>query len=1187
LLATLQGHQGSVTNAQFSPDGKRIVTASEDKTARLWETKNGGLLATLQGHQGSVTNAQFSPDGKRIVTASEDKTARLWGTDSGWFLTNLQGHGGSVTNAQFSPDGKGIVTASKDKTARVWETHPLQVSDLKNAKTGEIKWPGISLESGQHENDQLSLIDVPWGCLKQIIPTGEDLRFLTHVRITQESTGKPGEDELAVVMGSRLPKRGSISCVHLVSIEGRFKYEGNQIVFDHQGAQDGDAIRLVSLKSWRFTCADEKYSFTGLLENLDPFKNPDPSKRSSISLRLPDPEPAGADPSILAVAKDYLAMGCVPLPHAMRQGNKTVSWYRGPLVPGNNTTKEFPLPIRSADELVYYDDEYGMFDVSYAAAWELGRLLALQSKSLAINLYRWKRSHAWEIRDADTQLTHLHFDGPTADLELPEAVSSWFENLTLLEGVPFHYLVPDDRMLPAESIRFFQIDPIWMECLVDGAFSIGRVLQSDHKQDQWHKKKKFLFEINPADCVSDLDKKSVSPKLEQKFNQAQIDGTKIELSKERCTIESREWLISNGQQKFKLIKCENNQIDVCLSADTKFLFSIRGGFEIDLNAKKLSIELRQAFAQRKQALLHDGSISVVGWFITDNEHQRHYLVEKEKEVVKVYRDYKLSLLRMAGLLEHPSGFLIRSDVVAGWPGLQVDGYDESIDSEDFFPEKTFLFQIDLSDPSKRTISAELDEKRISAELGRKFKAINIELSNDRCAVENQQWLISNEFKLIKRENSQIDVCVAADTKFLFSIDGALETDLNAAIDSGKLSTELRQAFKEQKQELSENSPVSVVSWFITDNEHQKHYLIQKENNILQVYREYKLPLLRMTRLSANVLICLFEGIVKTVDLHLKPETLHCGVDKSGGDQDSFSKKLKELKLTETSASFKTPDIGGNVTVSVQNSQWIARGSTILIQGAGAYMVISVPSTTSITVQNLGSTGNVPPNTQINAGAHVRARERKLAETSASFKTPDIGSNVTVSVQNSQWIAPSSTILIEGAGAYMVISVPSTTSITVQNLGSTGNVPPDTQINAGAHVRPRDTIHVPLRKLAETSASFMTPGIGSNVTVSVQNSQWIARGSTILIEGAGAYMVISVPSTTSITVQNPVQNLDLTGNVPPNTRINAGAHVRARRVIDVGELAKIIQAAKAQEFSAADFTLEMIKGAEKVRFCFTK
>jgi hypothetical protein len=170
---------------------------------------------------------------------------------------------------------------------------------------------------------------------------------------------------------------------------------------------------------------------------------------------------------------------------------------------------------------------------------------------------------------------------------------------------------------------------------------------------------------------------------------------------------------------------------------------------------------------------------------------------------------------------------------------------------------------------------------------------NIERSKERYTVETRQWLISGgqqEFKLIKRENNQIDVCVAADSKFLFSIDGGFETELDAR----DLSTELQQAFAAQKQALVPDSGISVISWFIADNEQQKHYLIQREEQTVKVYRDYKLPLLRMARLSANILICLFEGIVQTVDLHLKPDTLHCGVDKSEGDQDGFHKKLRKL-----------------------------------------------------------------------------------------------------------------------------------------------------------------------------------------------------------------------------------------------------------------------------------------------------
>ena len=74
----LKGHSKAVRSAAFSPDGRRIVTAARDATARVWDSETGRELCVLKGHDGSVDTATFSPDNRRIVTASVDKTARVW-----------------------------------------------------------------------------------------------------------------------------------------------------------------------------------------------------------------------------------------------------------------------------------------------------------------------------------------------------------------------------------------------------------------------------------------------------------------------------------------------------------------------------------------------------------------------------------------------------------------------------------------------------------------------------------------------------------------------------------------------------------------------------------------------------------------------------------------------------------------------------------------------------------------------------------------------------------------------------------------------------------------------------------------------------------------------------------------------------------------------------------------------------
>ncbi len=117
-LATLKGHQGKVTDLQFSRDGENLATASLDKTVRVWN-KKGQLVTILKGYQGPVYFMQFSPDGERLATASLDNTVRVW-NKKGQLVTILKGYQGPVYLMQFSQNGNYLVTASVDGTRIQW-----------------------------------------------------------------------------------------------------------------------------------------------------------------------------------------------------------------------------------------------------------------------------------------------------------------------------------------------------------------------------------------------------------------------------------------------------------------------------------------------------------------------------------------------------------------------------------------------------------------------------------------------------------------------------------------------------------------------------------------------------------------------------------------------------------------------------------------------------------------------------------------------------------------------------------------------------------------------------------------------------------------------------------------------------------------------------------------------------------
>lgn len=400
-------------------------------------------------------------------------------------------------------------------------------------------------------SSSMNSIRISTQVFEAVTPRLGELASLTHVRQVnpegQIVSGPADNAWYSVVVANRFPNSpasednlGSVNYVHLVSLEGLTEF----LVSDPAWPSHTKKVELASLASWRFVSVSQQgETFAGLATALISSAGGDPN---SLRLRIPVTD-NGSD------AATRLLDGYTALSYHTYPGPDTFAWYRGPFTP--SPAQPLPSSVPAwvhASQAMIYDQANAVFDNSYAAAWTIGRLIALadpvfvasiqqvRTQTLAtanVMLQRSLLAHLAGVTDmaelaapgltrgvflnhvrtglgdALTETLAKRPETPSAqppsamrsslfpDEDPPAApadqlrwflrkpgVSSflveqssedlgplalWLAKLVLLYNVPFSHLVPDQRMLPAESVRFFYIDAGWLKVLADAAMTVA------------------------------------------------------------------------------------------------------------------------------------------------------------------------------------------------------------------------------------------------------------------------------------------------------------------------------------------------------------------------------------------------------------------------------------------------------------------------------------------------------------------------------------------------------------------------------------------------------------------------------------------------------------------------------------------------------------------------------------------
>lgn len=274
--------------------------------------------------------------------------------------------------------GLALLVFSQDEGIRPYTVKKGEVSG--NCLEGEYISPYMKLQEldADQAEEECQVVDVPGRLFEKICPSERELALLSHVRevrLDDKVTDPSVENGIfSCVTANRCPgepKEDETLVEHIACLVSLREYE--DLVKSREDAGKYSWLRLLCLYSFTFSVGKQAYDFIEIMKKLKP----------DVLAREPDPQIADER------LRNILYRGYYPMNHKLRDGSRTVSWYRGPFLPYEELPAE-PHYHVYADSQYSIDPESGMLDVSYACGWQAGRMFAMENLHSCRELLEWR-----------------------------------------------------------------------------------------------------------------------------------------------------------------------------------------------------------------------------------------------------------------------------------------------------------------------------------------------------------------------------------------------------------------------------------------------------------------------------------------------------------------------------------------------------------------------------------------------------------------------------------------------------------------------------------------------------------------------------------------------------------------------------------------------------------------------------